>query len=245
MRHLLLVFLLSINLISFAQEITSVGGPPNVTLKKKDRKRDVQLVTTEGTILLRLYDSTPLHRDNFLRLVKSHFYDSILFHRVIAGFMIQGGDPSSRNAPPGQPLGNGGVRYTIPAEFRQTLFHKRGAVAAARQGDNVNPLKESSSSQFYIVQGKTFTDRQIDSIEVVRLNGYTVPASHREVYKTVGGAPQLDQNYTVFGEVISGMGVVDKIASTPTSKGSDRDRPLNDIRIVKAKLVKRKKQVSS
>jgi len=159
--------------------------------------------------------------------------------------MIQGGDPSSRNAPPGQPLGNGGVRYTIPAEFRQTLFHKRGAVAAARQGDNVNPLKESSGSQFYIVQGKTFTDRQIDSIEVVRLNGYTVPASHREVYKTVGGTPQLDQNYTVFGEVISGMDVVDKIASTPTSKGSDRDRPLNDIRIVKAKLVKRRKQVSS
>jgi len=240
MRHLLLVLLLSISLISFAQEITSVGGPPNVTLKKKDRKRDVQLITTEGTILLRLYDSTPVHRDNFLRLVKSHFYDSILFHRVIAGFMIQGGDPSSRNAPPGQPLGNGGVRYTIPAEFRQTLFHKRGAVAAARQGDNVNPLKESSGSQFYIVQGKVFTDAGLDSVQTFRLKGRRLPAAHREIYKTLGGAPHLDSNYTIFGEVIQGLETIDSIASVPTSGRQGGDRPLKDVRIIKARLIRRK-----
>jgi len=243
MHKLFLSLFLLIGLISFAQDST-VGGPFNTTLKRKDRKRDVQLITREGTILVRLYDSTPLHRDNFLRLVKSHFYDSVLFHRVIPGFMIQAGDPARKNAAPGEPLGNGGPRYTIPAEFHESLFHKRGSLAAARQGDNINPQKASSGSQFYIVQGRTFTDKQMDSIELVRLNGYKLPASHREVYKTVGGTPQLDQNYTVFGEVISGMDVVDKIASTPTSKGVDRDRPLNDVRILKAKLVKRKKHIS-
>lgn len=213
----------------------------DVKLKKRDRKRDVELTTTAGIMVLRLYDSTPLHRDNFLRLVKSHYYDSILFHRVIKNFMIQAGDPNSRQAKPGQPLGNGGPGYTIPAEFRQTIFHKKGVLAAARQGDNVNPEKKSSASQFYIVQGKTFTDREMDSIEVVRLNGYKLPAAHREVYKTMGGTPQLDQNYTVFGEAVKGVDVIDKIASVPTSKGHDRDRPLEDVRILKARLIKRKK----
>ena len=214
---------------------------PDVKLKKKDRKRDVQLVTTEGTIILRLYDSTPLHRDNFLKLVKSHYYDSILFHRVIQNFMIQAGDPNSRAAQPRQPLGNGGPAYTIPAEFRASLFHKKGVVAAARMGDQVNPERKSSGSQFYIVQGKTFTDRELDSIEITRLQGSKLPLDHREVYKATGGTPQLDQNYTVFGEVVSGIEVVDKIAAAATSKGQDRDRPLLDIRIIKAKLVKRHK----
>jgi len=181
-----------------------------------------------------------LHRDNFLRLVKSRFYDSILFHRVIKNFMIQAGDPNSKRATAGQPLGNGGPGYTIPAEFRPTLFHRKGVVAAARQGDNVNPEKKSGSSQFYIVQGKTFTDQQLDSVEVTRLHGYKLPVAHREVYKTIGGTPQLDQNYTVFGEVVAGLDVVDKIASSATSAGQDRDRPLQDIRILKAKLIKRK-----
>ena len=213
----------------------------NVKLKKKDRRKDVELITTEGSIILRLLDSTPLHRDNFLKLVKSHYYDSLLFHRVIRDFMIQTGDANSKQARPGQPLGNGGLGYTIPAEFRATLFHKKGVLAAARQPDNVNPEKRSSASQFYIVQGRLFTDKQLDSIEVARLHGYKLPAAHREVYKTVGGTPQLDQNYTVFGEVVKGLNVVDKIASTPTSAGQDRDRPLSDIRILKAKLVKRRK----
>jgi len=213
----------------------------NVQLKKKDRRRDVELITTEGTIILRLYDSTPLHRDNFLRLVKSHYYDSILFHRVIRNFMIQAGDPDSRHAQPGRPLGNGGPGYTLPAEFRSSIFHKKGVVAAAREGDNVNPEKRSSASQFYIVQGRKFTDQELDSVERVRLHGYKLPSAHRDVYKTIGGTPQLDQNYTVFGEVISGLNVVDKIASVPTSRGEARDRPLQDVRIIKARLVKRKK----
>ncbi|HYK55183.1 MAG TPA: peptidylprolyl isomerase [Flavisolibacter sp.] len=219
---------------SFAQQ--------EVKLKKKDRKRDVELTTTEGIIVLRLYDSTPLHRDNFLRLVKSHYYDSILFHRVIQNFMIQAGDPNSKTAKAGQPLGNGGPSYTLPAEFRPSLFHKKGVLAAARMGDNVNPERKSSGSQFYIVQGKTFTDKELDSVEVVRLEGRKLPLEHREVYKTMGGTPQLDQNYTVFGEVVRGLDVVDKIAATATSKAQDRDRPLQDVRIVKATLVKRKKR---
>lgn len=218
--------------------VTFLHAQQDVKLKKKDRKRDVALVTTEGTIVLRLYDSTPLHRDNFLRLVKSHYYDSVLFHRVIQNFMIQAGDPNSKRAIAHQPLGNGGPGYTIPAEFRTTLFHKKGVLAAAR--DN-NPEKRSSASQFYIVQGRTFTDKELDSVEIVRLGGRKLLPEQREYYKTIGGTPQLDQNYTVFGEVVKGLDVVDKIAATPTSKEQDRDRPLQDIRIIKAKLVKRKK----
>jgi len=207
------------------------------TVTSKDRKRDVLLETNFGDIIVRLSDSTPLHRDNFLKLVKTGFYDSVLFHRVIQNFMIQAGDPGSTHAKPGQPLGGGGPAYRIPAEFRTTLFHKRGVIAAAR--DN-NPEKASSGSQFYIVQGKVFTDAGLDSVETYRLNGKKIPPEHREVYKTIGGAPHLDQGYTVFGEVIEGMDVVDKIAAVQTSKGADRDRPLEDVRIVKATLIKRK-----
>ncbi len=220
----------------------SLHAQQEIRLKKKDRKKDVVLLTTEGQILLRLSDSTPLHRDNFLRLVKSGFYDSILFHRVIEGFMIQAGDANSKAAVAGQPLGSGGLSYTIPAEFRPSLFHKKGSLAAARMGDQVNPQKASSGSQFYIVQGRSFTDRELDSVEVVRLSGRKLPLEHRAVYKTMGGTPQLDQEYTVFGEVVSGLEVVDKIAATPTSKAQDRDRPVQDVRIVQAKLVRRKKQ---
>jgi len=221
--------------------VVIVAAQPDVKLKRKDRKRDVELYTTAGNIVLRLYDSTPLHRDNFLKLVKAHYYDSVLFHRVIKNFMIQSGDPNSKSAMAVQPLGNGGPGYMVPAEFRPSLFHKKGVLAAARNGDDVNPEKQSSASQFYIVQGRKFTDRELDSVEVVRLKGYKLPVEHREVYKTIGGTPQLDQNYTVFGEVIKGLDVVDNIANTATSKGVDKDRPLQDIRILKARLVKRKK----
>jgi len=211
------------------------------TIKKKDRKRDVLMQTTMGDIVIRLSDSTPLHRDNFLKLVKVGYYDSVLFHRVIKDFMIQGGDPESKRAAAGKPLGNGSPGYTVPAEFRKTLFHKKGVIAAARSGDNVNPTKASSGSQFYIVQGKIFTDAGLDSVETFRLNGRKIPPEQRAVYKTTGGTPHLDQGYTVYGEVVKGLDVVDKIAAVQTSRAQDRDRPLQDVRIIKAKLIKRKR----
>jgi cyclophilin family peptidyl-prolyl cis-trans isomerase len=207
------------------------------TVKKKDRRRDVLIQTSMGDMMIRLSDSTPLHRDNFLKLVKVGFYDSVLFHRVIKDFMIQAGDPESKRAADGVGLGNGGVGYTVPAEFRTTMFHKKGVIAAARTGDNVNPQKASSGCQFYIVKGKIFTDAGLDSLETFRLKR-KLPAAHREVYKTIGGTPHLDQGYTVFGEVIKGFEVVDKISVVQTS----RDRPVENIRIIKAKLVKRKKR---
>jgi cyclophilin family peptidyl-prolyl cis-trans isomerase len=225
-------------LLSCLSVIYSVAQK-DTAVTKKDRKRDVLLSTSMGDITIRLSDSTPLHRDNFLKLVKTHYYDSVLFHRVIKDFMIQGGDPNSKTAVTGQRLGNGGPAYKIPAEFRTTLFHQKGVLAAAR--DN-NPEKASSGSQFYIVQGKIFTDAGLDSVETFRLGGRKIPAAHREVYKTIGGVPHLDQNYTVYGMVVKGLEVVDKIAAVETSKSDmDRDRPLQDVRIIKAKLIKRKK----
>ncbi len=232
-KGLLVLPAICFTLVAFAQQ--------DVKLKNKDRKRDVELITTEGPIILRLSDSTPEHRDNFLRLVKSKYYDSILFHRVIKGFMIQSGDPNSIRAQAGQPLGNGGPDYTIPAEIKTSLFHKKGALAAARKGDAENPERRSSSSQFYIVHGRTFTDHELDSIEVVRLQGKKLLTERRAYYKTVGGTPQLDGNYTVFGEVVSGQEVVDKIATMQTSTGPDRDRPLQDVRILSTRLIKRRK----
>ncbi len=221
--------------------VFSAAAQKDSTIKKKDRKRDVLMQTTMGDIVIRLSDSTPLHRDNFLKLVKVGYYDSVLFHRVIKNFMIQGGDPNSKRAEAGKPLGDGSPGYTVPAEFRKTLFHKKGALAAARMGDNVNPTKASSGSQFYIAQGKVFTDAGLDSVETFRLNGRKIPADQREVYKTIGGIPHLDQGYTVYGEVVKGLDVLDKIAAVQTSRGQDRDRPLQDVRIIKAKLIKRKR----
>jgi cyclophilin family peptidyl-prolyl cis-trans isomerase len=222
-------FLLFFPVVLFAQK--------DSTIRKKDRKRDVLLQTSMGDIILRLSDSTPLHRDNFLKLTKTGFYDSVLFHRVISKFMIQGGDPNSKNAKPGELLGNGGPSYKVPAEIRQTLFHKKGVLAAARSD---NPEKASNGSQFYIVQGKIFTDAGLDSVETYRLKR-KIPVEQREVYKKIGGTPHLDQTYTVYGEVVKGLDVVEKISLVPTSKGTDRDRPLQDVKIIKAKLVKRKR----
>ena len=226
---------------------TLCAAQKDSTVKKKDRKKDVLMQTTMGDIVIRLSDSTPLHRDNFLKLVKVGYYDSVLFHRVIKDFMIQAGDPNSKRATAGQPLGDGGPGYTVPAEFRTTLFHKKGVIAAARMGDNVNPAKASSGSQFYIVQGKTFTYAGLDSLETMRLNR-KIPVAQREAYKTIGGTPHLDQGYTVFGEVIKGLDVIDKIATTETIKNPNRDpkiagdRPVQDVRIIKMKLIKRKKK---
>jgi len=212
-------------------------------LRKKDLKKDVEISTSKGIIVIRLSDSTPLHRDNFLRLAKSGYYDSLLFHRVIRHFMIQSGDPNSKNGNPGKPLSQGGSEgpgYTIPAEFRPTLFHKRGALGAARTGDDVNPTRASSGSQWYIVQGRRFTDAGLDSVEKFRLKGRKIPEDERFVYRQLGGAPHLDQQYTVFGEVVRGMDVVDSIAAVETS-GPPLDRPVAhaNVRILKMRLIRR------
>lgn len=186
----------------------------------------VKLTTDSGVMIIRLYDKTPQHRDNFIKLVKEHFFDSLLFHRIIPGFMIQGGDPNSKNAQPGQMLGTGDIGYTIPANFDTSLFHKRGALAAARMPDQMNPEKASSGCQFYIVQGKTWTDQELDMFEMQRGTKYS--AKQRNTYKTVGGTAQLDMNYTVFGEVESGFEVIDKIAKV---NRDGNNRPLGDVRM--------------
>ncbi len=183
----------------------------------------IKLTTDSGVIVIRLYDKTPLHRDNFIKLANERFFDSLIFHRVIQGFMIQGGDPQSKYAQPGQMLGSGDVGYTIPAEFDTSLYHKKGALAAARTN---NPEKASSGCQFYIVQGKQYSDAELNNMEMSR--GAKYSPAQRNMYKTIGGVPFLDMGYTVFGEVESGLNVIDKIASVPTAPG---DRPLGDVRM--------------
>lgn len=186
----------------------------------------VKVSTDSGVIVIRLYDKTPKHRDNFIKLANEHFFDSLLFHRVMNEFMIQGGDPNSKYAQPGQQLGMGDVGYTIPSEFDTSLFHKKGALAGARQPDYVNPEKASSGCQFYIVHGKTWTDADLNMIEMQ--TGIKIPAAKRKIYKTIGGYPFLDMNYTVFGEVESGFEVIDKIASV---NRDGMNRPLGDVRM--------------
>lgn len=259
-------------------------------ISKKDLKKDIELVTTEGTIVLRLYDDTPLSRNNFLNLVKEGMYDSILFHRVIERFMIQAGERFNEDAfkKKKELLA---FEDLIPAEITNSHFHRRGVLGAAREGDDVNPDRQGSFIQFYIVQGRTYTDSTLDiaekrinkmlaynqvindpannstfskyqelaknrdsregdankelksqldslaEIKLLNMTPYQYPESHREAYKTVGGASHLDQNYTVFGEVISGMDIVDKIAATKTS---NRDRPLENILILSTRLIDRK-----
>jgi cyclophilin family peptidyl-prolyl cis-trans isomerase len=192
----------------------------------------IKMETNMGTIVVKLYDETPLHKANFVKLTQAHYFDSLLFHRVINKFMIQGGDPESKRAIAGQMLGNGGPAERIPAEFNPALFHKKGVLAAAR--DN-NPTKASSGSQFYIVQGKTFTDAELDMIESSRSVKYT-PAQ-REIYKTIGGTPHLDMGYTVFGEVVSGLDVIDKIATVSVGQA---DRPVVDVRILSVSVIRKK-----
>ncbi len=181
----------------------------------------VEIETEYGSMLVELFSSTPKHRDNFLKLAEEGFYDSLLFHRVIKGFMIQGGDPQSRNAAPGQMLGIGGPGYQIPAEFVDSLIHLKGAVAAARTN---NPLKESSGSQFYIVQGAPVDEALLSQIETARKFRYT--PEQRAAYLKYGGTPHLDREYTVFGRVIEGIEVIDKIAAVETGPA---DRPKRDV----------------
>lgn len=202
-----------------------------MTLTAQEKETKVQISTQYGNIVIKLYNNTPLHRDNFIKLVEDGFYEDLLFHRVINSFMIQGGDPESRNAAPGKMLGGSGPGYTVPAEFKAENFHKKGAVAGARLPDNINPKKESSGSQFYIVQGRAFSDMELNQME--KSTGVKYTAEQRNVYKTIGGTPHLDNGYTVFGEVVEGLDVVDKIAAVKTAKG---DRPLEDIKM-KMKII--------
>lgn len=255
---------------------------------RKDLGKDIEIRTTSGTIVFRLSDETPKHRNNFIRLVNTHTYDSLLFHRVINHFLIQTGDPTSKTAPAGTELGEADLPYAVPAEINTHLFHKRGAINAARTGDDENPLRNSSSTQFTIIQGRVYTDSTlkvaenrlnymlaynrvirkaenktlVDKMEAIRtgklpqdslnvLQGrlkklaqtelltmprYSIPEAQRNIYTTSGGAAHLDQNYTVFGEVISGMEVVDKIAAQKTDT---HDRPTDNVRILSVRLVKR------
>ena len=203
-------------------------------------RHEVLLEMDSGDIRIELFNETPKHRDNFLRLVRSGAYDGVLFHRVIKDFMIQTGDVGSKNAKPGEAVGDTPETYTVPAEICfPKLFHHRGALGAAREGDDVNPKRESSATQFYIVWGYKFTDGQLDKVQQ-RLNERTdstvqLTPEVREAYKTVGGTPHLDGQYTVFGQVIQGLDIVDLIQCQP---GDKNDRPLNDTRIRRALVVK-------
>ena len=225
MRKLFLFFLL-IPVLSIAQN-----------RKKKDYV--VSVNTSYGTMRLVLYDQTPKHKENFIKLIDQKFYDSLLFHRIIPLFMIQGGDPNSRKAQDDEPLGNGNVGYKVPAEILPTLFHKKGSLAAAR--DN-NPEKASSGCQFYIVQGRVWTDeelqKQIDRGHA-RAPERVFTDEQKKTYKTIGGTPHLDGSYTVFGEVIDGLAVVDSIARQPRN---ELDRPKQNVRMsMTGEWVKKKK----
>lgn len=215
--------------------VTALSEKATNETETKEKTREmtkVLLKTSKGDIIIALYNETPLHRDNFIKLVNEKFYDGVLFHRIIQGFMIQTGDPSSKNASPSMALGQGGPGYTIPAEFVPELYHKRGAVAAARLGDQVNPKKESSGSQFYIVDGAIFPYERVSMMR--KGDGREFTQSQKEAYSSIGGAPHLDGAYTVFGEVLSGMDIVDKIAAMPKD---NRDRPKEDISIIEATII--------
>ena len=225
------------------------GKPRGIEQRKKEKKVEapkveeqpydkgvvknarVNLSTEFGDIEIKLYDETPQHRDNFLKLAKDGYYNDLLFHRVIKDFMVQGGDPNSRGASADTRLGSGGPGYTVPAEFNPKFIHKKGALSAARTGAG-NPEKRSSGSQFYLVQGKKATDKELDSQEKNIASqvspGFKYTEEQREIYKTQGGTPFLDMNYTVYGEVTKGLDVIDKIAAVKTAPG---DRPLEDVKM--------------
>ena len=201
---------------------------------KKNKNKFVEMETNKGTFTLEVYNDVPKHAENFLKLANEGFYDSLLFHRIIPSFMIQGGDPESKNAVDGQMLGNGDVGYKVPAEFMlPKYYHKKGALAAAR--DN-NPEKASSGCQFYIVVGKTFTDTELDQMEARIGQKYSEQA--RKDYKTIGGTPHLDAGYTVYGQIVKGQDVVDAISNSPRNTS---DRPAENIRILNVKVKKKNK----
>ncbi|HEC44045.1 MAG TPA: peptidylprolyl isomerase [Bacteroides sp.] len=205
-----------------------------VSLFSQTTSFTVLIETSKGNMKCVLYEEASMHAENFVKLVNEGFFDGMLFHRVIPGFMIQTGDPGSRNAAQGTALGHGGPGYRVPAEFHPDLYHRKGVLAAARNGDDINPAKESSGSQFYIVQGKTITDAEMDAMESAG-NHITFTPQQRMIYKNLGGAPHLDYSYTVFGELVEGFDVLDKIATVPTD---NRNRPLQDVKIIRVLILK-------
>lgn len=216
-----------ISTINQTQETTPKMETPEV--KKAPEHTYVLIQTTVGNIKLKLYNETPLHKENFIKIVKDGVLDSTLFHRVIPEFMIQGGDPQSKNAYPGQRLGMGGLPYKVPAELSKDIIHKRGTLAAARDG---NPQKASSSTQFYIVVGRKFTETELNTIGARTGNSWN--DEQKKIYAEVGGTPMLDMNYTVFGETVEGIEIVDKIVNAPRD---NNDRPTTDIRMLKVTII--------
>ncbi len=210
-----------------------LGALLSFQVQAQDVETLVLIDTDMGKIKVKLFNDTPLHRDNFIKNVKEHRYDGLLFHRVIKQFMIQGGDINSKGAPIEQHLGDGDLGYTIPAEIvYPKYFHRRGMLCAARTGDDENPERASSATQFYIVTGKFFTGMELDKME--KTEGRTFTAEERDAYMLQGGAPHLDNKYTIFGEVVNGMKAVDKIQFVDTN---DEDRPLKNISIKSMKIV--------
>ena len=281
--YILMVFIFVTTFSSCAQSKKDQKKQEQTTKEQTMKESKVLIETSLGNIVIKLYDETPQHRDNFLKLVKEGFYDDLLFHRVIANFMIQGGDPDSRGAAPGVSLGQGGPGYTVDAEIKYPqFFHKKGALAAARTGDQINPEKKSSGSQFYIVQGKIYSEEEMEMMEqsivmqksqmimrkymepyreeytklqrandmegIQKLNdiiskdaegelavveSFKIPDNVKIAYTTVGGTPHLDDAYTVFGEVVEGFDVIDKIAAVKTGS---QDRPAEDVKM-KMKII--------
>lgn len=272
----------------FAQSISACNPVIEKGVRKQDLKKDVEIITDAGRIVVRLSDETPKHRNNFIRLVNEGFYNGILFHRVINNFLIQAGDPVSKTAGPDVLLGDGELPYSVPQELSPNLFHKRGALNAARTGDDENPELTTSSTQFTLIQGHVYNDSlmaraenklnsylaynrvihyeqnkalfatlqrlmkegKADSVKMIsdRLKAlakidqantkpYKIPDAQRKVYQTIGGSPHLDRTYTVFGEVVSGMAIVDKICAVETNKD---DRPIRDIKIISTCMIPRK-----
>lgn len=229
MRHTLFILSLLATISATAQTNTDTAACAEVLLE-----------TTEGNIRIKLYNETPKHRDNFLKLVKIHLYDSVLFHRTIPEFMIQTGDPLSKNAKSGEPAGNGSVDYTLPAEIRMPkIYHKRGAVAAARESDDINPEWRSDGCQFYIVWGhpnnQKYMEAQQTRLDTMYNDSIRFSQEALTHYTTIGGTPHLDGSYTVFGEVIDGLDVVEKIQAAETD---ERDRPIVDRRIIHATVTR-------
>ena len=194
------------------------------TAQEVKNEQLIKMETSKGDMIIKLYNETPAHRDNMIKLIKEGFYQDQLFHRVIKEFMIQGGDPHSKGAEKGQRLGSGGPGYTVPAEFHKDLIHKKGALAAARKGGSANPEKASSGSQFYLVQGRVLSPEEIDFLKQRGVASFSEESA--EIYKTLGGTPHLDGSYTIFGEVVKGLEIIDSIANCPTDA---YDRPIEDV----------------